>query len=234
MAQKTQHEPRVARIPSGFFLMGSQEGRANERPVHRVWLDTFHLAVAPVTNEEYSLFLAATGYGAPPTWEEPRFSDPRQPVVSVTWPDAVAYCSWLSGRTGSGYRLPTEAEREKAARGGLEGARYPWGDELPDWMEPTGRGATYEKPDLVGQDPPNGYGLHNMGDLVHEWCSDWYDPDYYAVSPERDPGGPSDGVRKASRGGAWRHQIKVARCAARSAIRPTRPFSDYGFRLARE
>jgi len=99
-------------------------------------------------------------------------------------------------------------------------------------MNPKGRGATVEKPDPVGQDPPNGYGLHNMGDLVHEWCSDWYDPKYYRVSPERNPRGPEQGMRKASRGGAWRHQIKVARCAGRSAIPPDRKFTDYGFRVA--
>ena len=99
-------------------------------------------------------------------------------------------------------------------------------------MDPKGRGAKFETLDRVGQDPPNGYGLHNMGDLVHEWCSDWYQPDYYQSSPDRNPSGPKAGVRKASRGGAWRHRVKVARCAARSAIPPDRKYTDYGFRVA--
>ena len=153
-------------------------------------------------------------------------------MVGVSWFDAAAYCEWLSAQTEARYRLPTEAEREKAARGGDEGRRYPWGDELPEWMEPAGRGDPHECPDPVGQDPPNGYGLHNMGDLVHEWCADWYDPAFYARSPRRDPIGASEGLRRASRGGSWRHQIKVTRCAARSSLPPDRRFTDYGLRLA--
>jgi formylglycine-generating enzyme required for sulfatase activity len=89
-----------------------------------------------------------------------------------------------------------------------------------------------EQPDLVGQDPPNGYGLHNMGDLVHVWCGDWYAADYYRVSAPCDPQGPATGVRRASRGGAWRHRVKVTRCAARSSLPPNRVFTDYGFRVA--
>jgi formylglycine-generating enzyme required for sulfatase activity len=99
-------------------------------------------------------------------------------------------------------------------------------------MDPYGRGEAFETPDLVGQDPPNGYGLHNMGDLVHVWCSDWYAADYFRWSPPRDPQGPARGVRRASRGGSWRHRIKVTRCAARSSLPPDRTFTDYGFRVA--
>ena len=99
-------------------------------------------------------------------------------------------------------------------------------------MNPYGRGEAIEQPDLVGQDPPNGYGLHNMGDLVHVWCSDWYAADYYRWSPLADPQGPATGVRRASRGGSWRHRIKVTRCAARSSLPPDRTFTDYGFRVA--
>ena len=212
--------------------MGSAEGRANEQPEHPVSIDSFGLAVVPVTRDEYALFLEATG--RPPTthWNDARFGDPQQPVVSTTWFDAVDYCTWLSGKTDRHYRLPTEAERERACRGGVEGANYPWGDELPDWMDPHYRGDDVEKPDLVGADPPNAYGLHNMADLVHEWCADWYAADYYQSSPDRNPTGPPSGLRRASRGGGWRHHIKVSRCAARSSIPPDRAFSDYGFRVA--
>ena len=229
---RSEIEPAVALIPAGAFLMGSEDEKTNERPAHRVWVEEFALAVYPVTNRDYSRFLNATARNAPPVWNDPKFNHPDQPVVAVSWFDACRYCEWIGRLSGKVYRLPTEAEREKAARGRLETKRYPWGDELPDWMDPNGRGTTLEKPDMVGQDPPNGYGLHNMGDLVHEWCSDWYDPDYYRVSPDRSPQGPPSGLRRASRGGAWRHRIKVARCAARSAIPPDRKFTDYGFRMA--
>lgn len=230
----TVFEPECVIIPAGAFLMGSEdsESRENERPVHQVWVATFALAIYPVTNQEYTRFVEATGHRAPKGWKEERFSHPQQPVVAVSWFEAVAYCKWLSQMTGKSYRLPTEAEREKAARGGMEGAKYPWGNDLPAWLNPYGRGDAFEQPDLVGQDPPNGYGLHNMGDLVHEWCSDWYAEDYYRISPTKNPQGPPSGERRASRGGAWRHKIKVARCAARSSIPPDRTFTDYGFRVA--
>ena len=225
-------EPKTVRIPAGAFQMGCEEGRSNGHPVHQVWLDDFWLAILPVTNRDYGQFLQATAHPPPSLWDDPRFNHPDQPVVAVSWFEAVEYCRWLSTVSQQPYRLPTEAEREKAARGGMEGGRYPWGDGPPEWTDPVGRGAALEQPDRVGQDPPNGFGLHNMGDLVHEWCRDWYDADYYRVSPNRNPQGPASGERRVSRGGAWRHRIKVASCAARSAIPPDRRFTDYGFRVA--
>ena len=219
-------------IPEGEFLMGAEEGQKNEAPVHPVWVDAFGLAKYPVSNYEYRRFLEATDRSSSAVWDEPKFNHPNQPVVAVSWFDAAAYCEWLSSEICNDYRLPTEAEREKAARGGHEGKRFPWGDEMPTWMDPKGRGTANEQPDLIGQDPPTGYGLHNMGDLVHEWCSDWYKKDYHESSPARNPQGPSHGERRASRGGSWRHGIKVTRCSARSSIPPDRTFTDYGFRVA--
>jgi formylglycine-generating enzyme required for sulfatase activity len=230
---KRIEQPVTVALAGGWFAMGSEDGRDNERPVHHVWTDPFSIAVFPVTNSDYGRFVEASGRPQPPMWRAEGFDHPDQPVVCVSWYDAMAYCRWLSEASGRSYRLPTEAERERAARGGAERLRYPWGDALPDWMDPEGKGAAVERPDRVGQDPPNGYGLHNMGDLVHEWCSDWYDADYYRSSPERNPRGPANGTRKSSRGGAWRHRIKVARCAARSSIAPDFRYDDYGFRVAR-
>ncbi len=212
--------------------MGSEEGQENELPVHRVWVDNFAITKYPVTNCEYVRFVEATGHRQPEGWKESRFTHPNQPVVAVSWFDAVAYCTWFSHITGSPYRLPTEAEWEKASRGGIEGQRFPWGNDLPDWMDPYCRDHMVEQPDVVGQDPANEYGAHNMGDLVHEWCKDWYASDYYKNSPDRNPQGPTTGVRRASRSGSWRHSIKVTRCAARSSIRPNRTLTDYGFRVA--
>src|SRR5262249_17361279 len=108
------HEPALVRIPEGWFYMGSESGQDNERPVHRVWVDSSFLGVYQVTNAEYARYLSDSGVAPPPTWAEPEFSHPRQPVVSVSWFDAVNYCEWLSSTSGSKYRLPTEAEWERA------------------------------------------------------------------------------------------------------------------------
>lgn len=222
----------MVRIPEGWFRMGCETGRDDEKPVHRVWVDAFELAAYQVTRADYACFLAATRHPPPLHWDDPNFNDPQQPVVAPSWFDAVAYCDWLSKTTGRRYRLPTEAEWERAARGGAEGKLYPWGDAppeaLPDYAQRWKTG-----PEPVGLSPPNAYGLYNMCDNVHEWCADWYDPGDYARSPERNPPGPPQGTRRASRGGSWRHHIKVARCAARSSIPPEFKYADYGFRVAR-
>jgi iron(II)-dependent oxidoreductase len=221
-------EVASALIPAGAFTMGDDAGRSDERPAHRVWLSAFRLALLPVTNRDYAAFLTASGHEEPGCWRDGRFNAPDQPVVGVSWFDAVSYCDWLSAVRGRRYRLPTEAEREKAARGGVDGAVFPWGDDPGD---AAGR-FEQDAPRVVGLAGPTGYGLFDMGYNVHEWCSDWYDPRYYHDSPDRDPPGPPSGSRRASRGGAWRHQIKVCRCAARSSLVPTFRYNDYGFRLA--
>jgi formylglycine-generating enzyme required for sulfatase activity len=207
--------------------MGHDNSLPDERPAHRVHIRAFRIAVLPVTNAEYAAFLDATSRPVPKFWHDARFNAPGQPVVGVTWFDAVAYCDWLSSMTGDRYRLPTEAEREKATRGGTDGTAFPIGDEPPD-----GGRFPQDAPRRAGLSGPNGYGLFDMAYNVHEWCSDWYGADYYAVSPERDPTGPATGTRRSSRGGAWRHQVKYNRCAARSSLPPHFEYNDYGFRLA--
>jgi formylglycine-generating enzyme required for sulfatase activity len=203
--------------------------------VHRVWVDSFLFAATQVTNAEYAEFLRATSAAAPPFWNDPHFSHPQQPVAGPSWHDAVWYCEWLSAETGRKYRLPTEAEWESAARGGLEQKQFPWGDEPPQSL-PNYATRWQTGPEPVAQYAPNAFGLYDIGDNVHEWCSDWYDPAYYAVSPERNPQGPEQSpmkpARKSSRGGSWRHHIKVARCSARSSIPPEFQYADYGFRIA--
>lgn len=224
-------EPPTIQIAAGWFSMGSDAGQSVEEPVHRVWVDSFALAATQVTVEEYARFLEATGNDAPPCWSDPNFSHPQQPVVAVSWFDAAAYCGWLSAMTGSHYRLPSEAEWERAARGGAEGKLFPWGDD-PPMLRPGYHSRWKAGPEPVGQSPPNAFGLFEMCENVHEWCSDWYSPDYYAISPDRNPRGPEEGTRKASRGGSWRHQIRIARCSARSSIPPEFKYADYGFRVA--
>ena len=224
-------EPAMVRIPEGWFVMGCATGRDDEKPVHRVWVDAFELGAYQVTNTEYGCFLAATS-GAPPTsWSDTNLNQPKMPVVAVSWHNAASYCKWLSGATGKSYRLPTEAEWERAARGGAEGLLYPWGDTPPEMV--TDYAKRWKRgPEPVGLYAPNAYGLYNAGDNVHEWCADWYHDGYYGHSPERNPQGPISGTRRASRGGSWRHHIKVTRAAARSSIPPEFQYADYGFRIA--
>lgn len=228
--EATLEAPLVS-IPGNCFLMGSDSGQDCERPVHQVWTDTFLLAATQVTNEEYQRFVNSTGHENPPFWNVQNFKHPQQPVTGVSWFDAERYCQWLAAQTGRAYRLPTEAEWERAARGNLEQNHFPWGNDppqsLPDYATRWQTG-----PEAVARYAPNAFGLYDICDNVHEWCSDWYDPNYYANSPERNPRGPEKGQRKASRGGSWRHHVKVARCSARSSISPDFHYADYGFRVA--
>ena len=217
-------------IPAGWFWMGSDNHYHWERPRHRVWLDAFQLARYAVRRREYALFLSETGYSEPAGWHDPSFDDADQPVVGVSWFAAISYCEWLSKSLSETFGLPTEAQWEKACRGGLEDTEYAWGNEPPDRIEYF-RGQ-WNGPKLVGEWRPNGYGLCNMGDNVHEWCMDWYREHYAAVSPARNPAGPETGSRRVSRGGSWRHQIKASRAAHRSSLPPQYAYTDYGFRIS--
>jgi formylglycine-generating enzyme required for sulfatase activity len=224
--------PDLISIPAGSFWMGDDAGRPDERPARLVWVDAFAVARLPVTNVEYAVFLAATGHEPPRFWDDIRFNAPEQPVVAVSWHDAVAYCDWFSDQIGRHCRLPSEAAWERAARGGHERATFPWGEDVAGWSaDPALAQTRQEQPNPVGLSRPNGFGLLDMGYNVHEWCSDWYAPDYYHHAPDRNPTGPEHGTRRASRGGAWRHQIQVCRNAARSSLDPGFRYNDYGFRV---
>jgi len=214
--------------------MGCDQGRDEEQPVHRVWVEDFLLGEFPVRNRDYRFFLEATAHPAPPLWCHPDFNHPDQPVAAVSWFEAVKYAEWLSVVSGIHYRLPTEAEWERAARAGREGALYVWGDEPPLAHPAYARrwGGDVRATRPVGEGDANAWGLYELGENVHEWCADWFDKNYYAVSPERNPRGPDSGERRASRGGSWRHHVKVSRCAARSSIPPHFQYADYGFRVA--
>ena len=228
---------RLVHVPAGTSRMGDDTGPRPERPAHPVTLDGFYLAQHPVTNAQYRRFVAATGHRVPylddarvarENWDPRRRRPPNgrgaHPVVLVSWHDARAYCRWAGGR------LPTEAEWEKAARGGLAGKRYPWGDEI-------GRGsANYDNPagtTAVGRYPPNGYGLFDMAGNVWEWVADWYAPDFYAASPDRNPRGPRTGRVKVLRGGAWLLFPEFCRVSYRFRNNPDFRFNLIGFRLAR-
>lgn len=223
--------PHFAAVPAGAFLMGSEAGQDDERPVHRVHVDAFEMSVYPVTRAEYARFLEAAGHDAPRDWTDADLAGDDRPVVGVSWHDAAAYCAWRI-RTGEAQRLPTEAEWERAARGGREGDAFPSGERIPEWIPHGGRGPLAGPwPVTLGE--PNGFGIHGIAANVHEWCADWHDRGYYAVSPDRNPRGPESGVRRASRGGSWRHAVTISRCAARSKIDPSFRYTDYGFRTVR-
>jgi formylglycine-generating enzyme required for sulfatase activity len=224
--------PELRLVPAGEFLMGDDRGRPDERPAHRVWTPDVLFARLPVTNVDYARFVTATGHLPSRFHDAPRFNAPDQPVVGVSWHDAVEYCAWLSDATDRRFRLPTEAAWERAARGGKEGEIFPWGDDPAGWAaDPALAAVRQPHPYPVGRSRPNGFDLLDMGYNVHEWCADWYDPGYYAVSPARDPRGPAHGTRRSSRGGAWRHQIQVCRNTARSSLDPSFRYNDYGFRV---
>ena len=208
-------------VGAGPFTMGWAEGHPSERPAHEVWLPAFAIATTPVTNVEWAAWLAATGARAPAFWQAPAFAAPDQPVVGIAWDEAVAFAAW------AGARLPTEAEWEKAARGGVAGARYPWGDARPS-------SGALAAPPRVRSTPANALGLHDCSGVCHEWCADWYADDAYAQAPAREPRGPATGTRRVSRGGAWRHADPWSPVAHRSSLPPHLRYSDYGVRLARD
>lgn len=236
--------PVMKALAGGVFVMGDEGGRGDERPAHRVRVDAFDIAVCPVTNAEYAQFLGDTGHAPPVHWDEARFDQPDLPVCGTSWLDAVAYADWLGARVKRRYHLPTEAQREYAARGGAAGRAYPWGEAPLPLEGPYERGLSGPStggpmPVTTGPAGANGFGLYHMADNVHEWCADWYDAGHYRARaagagdrPTTNPRGPGETDRRAARGGSWRHDVKFCRCAARSSLGPDKRFADFGFRLA--
>ena len=214
-------------IPAGEFQMGSSYGPDREKPVHTVYLDVFYMDKYEVTNAQYKKFVDATGHPTPGFWDDSRYNAPDQPVVGVSWHDAKAYAEW------AGKRLPTEAEWEKAARGGLTGMKYSWGNRVThDDANYAGIGSKdwWECTSPVGSFAPNDYGIYDMAGNALEWCADWSSKHYYSSSPRRDPGGPSSGTHRVLRGGSWLSTAGYLRCASRFSFNPMGPFNSFGFR----
>lgn len=211
-------------IPAGDFWMGLKGSTHHDSKLHKVYLNAFYIDKCEVTYEQYARFLKETGHKEPLYWGDSRFNKPRLPVVGITWYDAVAYARWL------GKRLPTEAEWEKAARGGLEVKKFPWGDELNKEYANFYTSITSE----VGSYKPNGFGLYDMAGNVWEWTSDWYDRDYYKKSPLINPIGPESGEYRVIRGGAFTTGPDTLECGHRYYYKPQDSFYFMGFRCVKD
>ena len=232
----TPTTPPMVYVPAGDFLMGSSDSDPdagdNEKPQHTVYLDAFWIDRTEVTNAQYARCVAAGACDPPPTssytrgsyYGNPAYDD--YPVIYMSWFRADAYCRW------AGKRLPTEAEWEKAARG-TDGRIYPWGNASPD-AACANYGSNVGDTTAVGSYPAGAspYGALDMAGNVAEWVADWYDKDYYAVSPYANPTGPSSGTERVLRGGCW--VVRSVRSADRGAFfEPKFRYPNFGFRCAR-
>ena len=245
-------------VPAGAFKMGdgSNAGLARERPVHVVEIDAFYLSKFEITNREWKKFRDDPGYDDPKFWpggrvvardQVPYWTQPNNhgggtpgsddyPVIGVNWDAATAYCAWLSAKTGRRYRLPTEAEWEKAARG-TDGRQYPFGPTIDRNRANFVGAQAFDTVQPVGSygDGASPYGAFDMAGNVMEWCQDWYDRDYYAVSPRRNPQGPATGAYRVVRGGSFFVEVFDLRATARSAAWPSfQAHRMIGFRPVRE
>ncbi len=255
-------------INRGTFRMGTDDGMPYEAPAHEVKVESFWIDKHEVTVTEFARFVAATKYQTDAEkfgwsgvfnlgngeWEKVDGANWRhpdgpgsnalstEPVCQVSWNDAVTYSKW------AGKRLPTEAEWEFAARGGLVGKRYSWGDELRPEGKPVANWWQGHFPDQnTGEDGyirrspvasfrANGYGLYDMAGNVWEWCSDWYQDDFYMQTARDNPTGPAAGKERVIRGGSWmcaENFCNDYRVAARSHATPDSGLDNVGFRCVR-
>jgi len=224
----------LVRIPGGTFMMGSRDGESDEsdeQPRRKVTLAAFELGRYPVTDEEYGRFLEANPDAKKPKyWGDRKYNQTRQPVVGVSWKDALKYCEWA----GPEITLPTEAQWEYACRGGEE-TRYWSGDTKADldrvgwYVENSGN-----QLHAVGEKEANAFGLYDVHGNVWEWCMDGYGP--YDVEPRAGDGlrhQPEGDRIRVGRGGCWFYVAVLARAAFRYAYGPGDRDFDFGFRVAR-
>ncbi|MCI0496182.1 SUMF1/EgtB/PvdO family nonheme iron enzyme [candidate division KSB1 bacterium] len=255
--------PMVLLNPEQPFMMGSEE-YSDTKPIHPVQLSPDWIGKYPVTNKEFAEFIKAGGYEDEKYWSDQdsrdflrkelkeklplywlyeRFgrSRPLAPVVGISWYEAMAYCNWLTEKNpGKKFRLPTEAEREFAARG-FANRKYPWGDTLPNATLLNFYGSKLEQTTAVGSYPPASGATHadkeeeklfDLAGNVYEWCWDWYDESYYQHSPEKNPMGPKSGARRVLRGGSWNLLEDLLSCSIRYWLFPVYRYLIVGFRVS--
>jgi len=233
----------MALIPAGKFQMGSRQSLLElkphdlfntdrhtlgpENPAHEVFLDAFQIDIYEVTNVKYKKYVDETKAKKPLGWESPKFKGDQQPVVGISWKEAMAYCKW------SGKRLPTEAEWEKASRG-KRPVKYPWGDSLPN-SEKLNFNEEKKRTVSVGyyEKGKSDYGIYDLSGNVSEWVQDWHFPEYYLFSPKENPKGPEKGQYKIIRGGNWRNTAEYVDLTYRNATTPRMRNTGIGFRCAK-
>jgi len=254
---------KMVLVPKGLFLMGQDSGFEDELPIHEVFIDPFYIDETPVTYEDFQKYIDVGGVKSK-YWEYDTYNKPDQPVTGLDWYHAADYCNWRSSIEGldvvyektndldawgyqlinidysaNGYRLPTEAEFEYTARGGLDSKKFPWGDDFSealsnfdnekglmegDWWRLSG----------VKDQPANNYGAYGMSGNVWQFCNDWYKSDYYIESVDSNPRGPENGRTKVIRGGSWGSvDPTYLRVAKRSYTAPSNYNYDIGFRCMR-
>ena len=229
--RKNTAAARMALIPAGSFRMGSPDdvGYSDEHPRRKIYIDAYSIDKYDVTAEEYVACVRAGACPAPGTGGACNYgvaARQKHPVNCVAWDAAEAYCAW------TGKRLPTEAEWEKAARGGAE-TKWSFGDDEPTladyaWYGANSEGGTHP----VGMRKSNQYGLYDMAGNVWQWVGDWYEVAYYRSGPARDPQGPPPRQYRVLRGGSWRNQANSSRAAIRYWLDPNLGFNNTGFRCA--
>ncbi|MCP4217434.1 MAG: SUMF1/EgtB/PvdO family nonheme iron enzyme, partial [bacterium] len=243
--------PPMVTVEAGEFIMGSTKGESREKPQRKIYLDAFEIAKYPLTNGGYRCFIEDGGYitkafwapegwqwvkrekrKCPRYWADGKWNGANFPVVGISWYEADAYVRWLSEKTSEFYRLPTEAQWEKAARG-TDGRKFSWGESNDknrcNYRE-SGLGRTSPVGMFPGGESP--WGCMDMSGNGWEWCADWAISDYYKSAPDKNPLGPDNGELRVIRGGSWFDDGKYVRSAYRSWDGPS--YSGYaGLRLAR-
>ena len=244
--------PEMVKIPSGEFIMGTNEEQIQqlywkedwarewqedgmfsiEQPQHYIELPEYEIGKYPIMNEEYFQFIYQSNFRLPKGWTGFKYAEGfgNHPVVGVSWDDANAYCAWLTKMTNREYRLPTEAEWERAARG-VDGRIYPWGDEFDPWRCNTLESGL-EGTSSVDVYVPAGVSMAGVVDMcgnVFEWTSSRLIP--YPFDPDPPEALPSEKFRYVVRGGAWYYTRKIARCASREGYVPNYISPAIGFRI---
>jgi formylglycine-generating enzyme required for sulfatase activity len=233
----------MAFIEGGMYEMGSRRSLQElnpgelmhhdrhslgpENPAHHVHVDAFYMDIYEVTNADYQEYVKATGAKQPALAKNPDFNEPKQPVVGVSWKEAVKFCKW------KGKRLPTEAEWEKASRGKRR-VIYPWGNELPDKTKVNFK-EQVNKTTPVGsyEAGKSDYGVYDLSGNVAEWTHDWHLAEYYLFSPKANPKGHEKGQYKVIRGGNWRNTPHDVNMVYRNATLPTVRNKTVGFRCVK-